>query len=155
MRELLRKSKLLVFFPLAAGKNNWACILAESDYRKAFWQPWAKQQLHLSFTDIKWAFDLLRPNWTCPVPRSVFETQTNLIKLFLFRATISKALHCQTMKCALRFSYQKYFASEVNELNLATNIWSLLLFPLLSNVIFALDVQETETTRRAATLSGD
>lgn len=40
--------------PLAAGKkNNWASILAESDYWKAFWQPWAKQQLHLSFTDIK------------------------------------------------------------------------------------------------------
>lgn len=59
------------------------------------------------------------------------------------------------MKCALRFSYQKYFASEVNEQDLATNIWSLLLFLLLSNVIFALDIQETETTRRAATLSGD
>lgn len=41
------------FFPFAEGKNNWASILAESDYWKAFWQPWAKQQLHLSFTDMK------------------------------------------------------------------------------------------------------
>lgn len=112
---IIEEEQAAVFSPLAAGKkNNWASILADSDYWKAFWQPWAKQQLHLRFTDIKWAFDLLRPNWTCPVPRSVFEKETNLIKLFLCRTTISKAMHCHTMKCALHFSYQECFTSEIN-----------------------------------------
>lgn len=51
---IIEEEQAAAFFPLAAGKkNNWASILAESDYRKAFWQPWAKQQSNLSFTDIK------------------------------------------------------------------------------------------------------